>query len=318
MPLLCTVLKNHLLPVADCCGANARAAFIEAVAGTLRFAVDASPKPIQNPLMTYQGKTALVTGASAGIGAAFARSYAAKGADLILTARREVRLQALASEIKTTHGVSVRVVAADLAEPSAPDEIAATLKADGVKVDILVNNAGYGLPGYYTESDWKAHRDFLELMVTAYAHLTHLFLPKMLERKYGRIIQVASVAGLVPGSAGHTMYGGSKAFLVSFAQSVAAECEGTGVTVSALCPGFTYSEFHDANNTRPLVSQLPKYMFMDAAPVVEGAIAAVEKGHVIYVPGLWNKFVVWLMKALPRPWAADAVRKQSAKFRRKH
>ncbi len=268
--------------------------------------------------MTYHGKTALITGASSGIGAAFARSFAAKGANLALTARREDRLRALAAEIKAAHGVSVTVVTADLAEPAAPAEIAATLKADGVDVDILVNNAGYGLPGYYTESDWKAHRDFLELMVTGYAHLTHLFLPGMLERKYGRIIHVSSVAGLVPGSAGHTMYGGSKAFLVSFAQSLAAECDGTGVTVSAVCPGFTYSEFHDANETRPLVSQLPKYMFMDAEPVVEGAIAAVEQGHVIYVPGLWNKFVVWLMKALPRPWAANVVRRQSAKFRRKH
>ena len=267
--------------------------------------------------MTYQGKTALITGASAGIGAAFARSFAAKGADLILTARREDRLRALAAEIEAAHSVGVRVVTADLAEPTAPDEIAATLKADGAKVDILVNNAGYGLPGYYTESDWTTHRDFLELMVTGYAHLTHLFLPGMLERKYGRIIQVASVAGLVPGSAGHTTYGGSKGFLSSFAQSLAAECDGTGVRVSAVCPGFTYSEFHDANDTRPLVSQLPKYMFMDAEPVVEGAIAAVEKGHVIYVPGLWNKFVVWLMKALPRPWAASVVRQQSAKFRRK-
>lgn len=286
--------------------------------GTVHFAVDALLKTFQNPLMTYQGKTALITGASAGIGAAFSRSFAEKGANLILTARREDRLLALAAEIEAAHGVSVRVVAADLAELAAPDEIAARLKADGVKVDILVNNAGYGLPGYYTESGWKAHRDFLELMVTAYAHLTHLFLPEMLERKYGRIIHVASVAGLVPGSAGHTMYGGSKAFLVSFAQSLAAECDGTGVSVSAVCPGFTYSEFHDANDTRPLVSQLPKYMFMDAEPVVEGAIAAVENGHVIYVPGLWNKFVVWLTKALPRPWAANMVRQQSAKFRRKH
>lgn len=268
--------------------------------------------------MTYQGKTALITGASAGIGAAFAKSFAAKGANLILTARREDRLRTLATEIENTHNVRVTVVAADLEVPAAPDEIAAVLKAGGVNVDILVNNAGYGLPGYYTESDWAAHSAFLELMVAGYAHLTHLFLPGMLERKYGRIIHVASVAGLVPGSAGHTMYGGSKAFLVSFAQSLAAECDGTGVTVSAVCPGFTYSEFHDANETHPLVSQLPKYMFMNAEPVVEGAITAVEKGHVIYVPGLWNKFVVWLMKALPRPWAAAAVRQQSAKFRRKH
>lgn len=268
--------------------------------------------------MTYQGKTALITGASAGIGAAFAKSFAAKGANLVLTARREDRLRALGDELEAAHGVKVRAVAADLADPLAPDEIAAVLTADAVEIDILVNNAGYGLPGYFVDCDWRDHRDFLEVMVASYAHLTHLFLPGMLERKYGRIIQVASVAGIVPGSAGHTLYGAAKGFLVSFAQSVAAECLETGVTCSALCPGFTYSEFHDVNDTRPLVSQLPNYMFMQARPVVEGAIDAMEKGHVVYVPGLWNKFVAWLIKALPRPWAASVVRAQSAKFRRAH
>lgn len=266
--------------------------------------------------MKYDGKWALITGASAGIGAAFARSYAARGADLILVARRHERLDALAEELAAAHSITAHVVTADLAKPDAPAEIARAVAAQGARVDILVNNAGFGLPGFYTQSDWPAHRDFLELMVTSYAHLTRLFLPGMLERGWGRIIHVSSVAGLVPGSAGHTMYGAAKAFLVSFAQSLAAEADGKGVNVTALCPGFTYSEFHDVNDTRGLVSQLPKYMFMKAGPVVEGAIAAVEKGHVVYVPGAWNKFTVWLAKALPRPWAAALVRRQSARFRR--
>lgn len=267
--------------------------------------------------MQYNDKYALITGASAGIGAAFARAYAKRGANLVLIARRQERLDDLARELAPEHGVDVRSIAADLSDPQAPQAVFDRLKADGVHIDILVNNAGYGLPGYFEDSDWPAHRDFLELMVTSYAHLTRLFLPGMLERQYGRIIQVASVAGLVPGSAGHTMYGPAKAFLVSFAQSLAAEGDGRGVNASALCPGFTYSEFHDVNQTRGLVSQLPKYMFMAAEPVVDGAIDAVERGHVVYVPGAWNKFVVWLMKALPRPWAAAAVRRQSARFRRR-
>ena len=265
----------------------------------------------------YQGKWALITGASAGIGKVFAKALAAQGAHLVLVARRKDRLDALAADLETAHHVKTHCIEADLSEPSAPAAIADALDAAGVNVDILINNAGFGLPGYYTESGWPAHRGFLELMVTSYAQLTRLFLPGMLERDYGRIIHVSSVAGLVPGSAGHTMYGASKAFLVSFAQSLAAECDGKGVNVSALCPGFTYSEFHDVNETRGLVSQLPNYMFMDAGPVVEGALAAVEKGHVVYVPGAWNKFTVWLMKALPRPWAAAMVRRQSARFRRK-
>jgi short-subunit dehydrogenase len=148
--------------------------------------------------------------------------------------------------------------------------------------------------------------------------MTRHFLPGMLERDFGRIIQVASLAGLTPGSAGHTLYGPSKSFLISFAQSIAAECEGTGVHSSALCPGFTYSEFHDVNETRGLVSQLPKYMFMEAEPVVEGAIEAVEKGRAVYVPGGWNKFVAWLARTLPRPWAEKMVKNQSKRFRKKH
>lgn len=268
--------------------------------------------------MTYRGRWALVTGASAGIGEAFARSLADKGANIALVARRRERLETLAAEITREYAVETRIFAADLSRPGAPDETHRALEGEGIGVDILINNAGFGLAGYYLDSPWTAHRDFIELMVTSYAHLVRLFLPGMKERGFGRIIQVASLAGLVPGSAGHTLYGPSKAFLVSFSQSLAAECDGTGVNVSALCPGFTYSEFHDVNATRGLVSQLPKYMFMRAEPVVEGALAAVEAGHVVYVPGVWNKFVAWLMKALPRPWAAKAVRAQSARFRRQN
>lgn len=266
--------------------------------------------------MTYKGKWALITGASAGIGAAFAKELARQGANIALTARRRDRLDALAAELKRDYAIEARVIPADLADPTAPETVFAALARDSIPVDILVNNAGVGLPGYYTDCDWNAHRAFVELMVTAYAHFVRLALPGMIERGYGRIIQVSSVAGLVPGSAGHTLYGAAKAFVVSFAQSLAAECEGTGVNSSAVCPGFTYSEFHDVAGTRGLVSKLPKYMFMKAEPVVQGAIRAVERGHVVYVPGPWNKFVVWLATSLPRPWAAAMVKRQSARFRK--
>ena len=266
--------------------------------------------------MNYRNRWALVTGASAGIGAAFSRALAQEGANLVLVARRRERLEAIARELENKFSNSTIVIEADLARPESPIAIVNEIKSANVQVDILVNNAGFGLPGFYCESEWTDHRDFIELMMTSYAQLTRLLLPGMLKRGYGRIIQVASVAGLVPGSAGHTLYGPSKAFLVSFAQSIAAECEGAGVNSSALCPGFTYSEFHDVNDTRGLVSKLPKYMFMDAEPVVAGALQAVERGRVVYVPGAWNKFLVWLVKALPRPWAANLMRRQSKKFRR--
>jgi short-subunit dehydrogenase len=266
--------------------------------------------------MIYKNNWALVTGASAGIGEAFARSLAQKGTNLIMTARRGDRLNHLAAKLEQEFAIETMTIEADLSKPDAPSEIFAAVEAAGRHVDILVNNAGYGLPGQFQESDWPTHRAFLDLMVTSYAHLVHLALPGMRQRGFGRIVNVASLAGLVPGSAGHTMYGASKAFLVSFSQSLAAENEESGVKVSALCPGFTYSEFHDVNGTRGLVGQLPGYMFMAAAPVVEGALRAVENRHVVYVPGAWNKFAAWLIKALPRPWAANAVRAQSAKVRR--
>ena len=276
------------------------------------------PNHYRNRAMKYKNKWALITGASAGIGATFARAYAAKGANLILVARREDRLRDLASELEAKHQIKTKIIAADLADPTAPQAIFDVLARENIPVDILINNAGYGLPGYYTDNDWAAHRAFLELMVTSYAHMTRLFLPGMLARDFGQIIQVASLAGLVPGSAGHTLYGPAKGFLVSFAQSLAAECDGTGVNSSALCPGFTYSEFHDVNATRGLVSQLPKYMFMKPEPVVEGAINAVERGRAVYVPGAWNSFVAWLNKALPRPMAEAFVKNQSKRFRKAH
>ena len=267
--------------------------------------------------MEYQGKWALITGASAGIGEGFARKLAANGANLILVARRQDRLQALAEKLVAAYNIDVRIINSDLGDPEAPHQIIRELSADAIDVDILINNAGFGLPGYFNDNDWQAHRDVIALMVTSYAHLTHAFLPGMLERDYGRIIQVASLAGLVPAAAGHTVYGALKAFLVSFSESLAAETCGTGVKVSALCPGFTYTEFHDVNGMRELVSQLPKPLFMNVEPVVDGALRAVERSHVVYVPGNINKFIAWFTKALPRPWAAALGRNQSARFRQR-
>ncbi len=266
--------------------------------------------------MTYSGKWALITGASAGIGETFARALAASGANLILTARRGDRLETLATDLEAQHNVKTVTIAADLTDPLAPAAIFEAIERHQLPVDILINNAGWGLPGKYTDNDWRAYKDYIALMVTSYAHLSRLALPGMQERGYGRVIMVSSLAGLVPGSSGHTLYGACKAFLISFAQSLAAENQETGVRVSALCPGMTYSEFHDVNGARDIVSKLPKAMFMDAAPVVDGALAAVERAHVIYVPGAVNKSIAWLAKALPRPWAAALMSAQSRKVRR--
>jgi len=264
--------------------------------------------------MAYRGKWALVTGASAGIGAAFARALARRGADVALTARRADRLEALGAELERDFGVKTAVISADLADPAAPGAIVAAL--EGRAIDILINNAGYGLPGFLLESPWEEHRKFIACLASSHVELAFRILPGMQRRKWGRIVNVASLAGLLPGMAGHTLYGAAKSFMVSFSQSLAAENERFGVKVSALCPGFTWSEFHDANGTRALADKLPKYVFMEAAPVVEGALAAVERGCVVYVPGAWNKFVAGLIQVLPRPLAAELVKGQSARIRK--
>lgn len=268
--------------------------------------------------MKFKGRRALVTGASAGIGAAFAEALAAQGADLVLTARREDRLSALAAVLAEKYRVDVTIFVADLADPAAPERLFAAATASGRAIDILVNNAGYGQGGHFQQSDWSVHRDFIALMATSYAHLAHLALPSMQKRSYGRIINVASVAGLVPGSAGHTLYGATKAFLVSFSQSLAAENKTTGVRVSALCPGFTHTEFLDVNATRHLIAALPKFMVMKASAVATGALGAVERGHVVYAPGLWNKFLVFVMDMLPRPMAAAIIAGDTKRFRKTH
>src|SRR5687768_7425339 len=168
-----------------------------------------------------RGTRALVTGASAGIGKAFAEQLGAAGLDLVLVARRRDRLEQLADEIAKRAGVRVDVIAADLAEPAAPEQIFRELGAR--PIDVLINNAGYGIAERYVDVSWAKHAEFVQLMVTAMAHLTHLVLPGMLERRYGRIAQVASIAALVSGAPTNTLYAASKAFLVRFSESLAAE-----------------------------------------------------------------------------------------------
>jgi uncharacterized protein len=261
-------------------------------------------------------KTALITGASAGIGAALASVFAANGFDLVITARRADRLNALAEELRSTHGCGVHVIAADLADPAAPARIFDELAESGVVIDALVNNAGYGLPGRFLHVSWNDHRDFIQVMVTAVADLCYRFAPGMAERRRGWIINVASTAGLVPGSAGHTLYGAVKSLVVRFSESLAHELGPRGVNVTALCPGFTYSEFHDVNGMRGQVSQLPKWMWMDADTVARQAYGAVMRGDIVYVNGAVNKMMIALARYTPEWLVNRFLRRFSKKFRR--
>jgi short-subunit dehydrogenase len=262
-----------------------------------------------------KGRTVLVTGASAGIGVAIARVFAEHGFDAVLTARREDRLQVVAKDLETQFGIRTNVVAADLSDPSAPDRLFDELGRRGVAIDALVNNAGYGVPGKFARSQWETHRAFIEVMVTSVIHLTHLFEPGMKERGYGRILNVASLAGLIPPSAGHTLYAAAKSFLVKFSESLALEHGRDGIHVCALCPGFTYSEFHDVLGNRKLVSKLPSVLWMDADEVARDGYSAVMSGRVLCVPGLVNQAIASATRFVPEPLALRVMRSQSRRIR---
>jgi len=262
-------------------------------------------------------RLALVTGASAGIGAAFARILASHGYDLALTARRAERLDKLAEEISLRYGVEALTVTADLAEPDAPGHVLDVLTAHGRTVDALVNNAGYGLPGTYADTRWEDQRAVIQVMMTAPAELAHRVVPGMIHRGFGRIVNVSSLAGLVPGAAGHTLYGAVKAFLVRFSQSLHLETAAHGVHVSALCPGFTFSEFHDVAGTRAQITQsTPPWMWLGADEVAAAGYEAVEANRAICVPGAPNKAIAAAAKLIPDDWALALIASQGPRFRK--
>lgn len=239
----------------------------------------------------------LITGASAGLGAALAREYAKRGWDLVLLARREDRLMALAAELNAAHGTQCRVMAADLFSETAVPDLMADL--GDMQIDGLINNAGYGHPGTFLASDWDDHRRFNHLMSVVPVELTRALLPGMVDRGFGRVMQVASLAGHMPGSKGHTLYAAVKAYLIKFSESLNAEMMETGVHVSALCPGFVLTEFHDVNGTREGINSLPGFMVMDADICAKLAADALESNKAVFISGRVNRFLARLNRWAP-------------------
>jgi short-subunit dehydrogenase len=260
-------------------------------------------------------RRALVTGASAGIGAAFARALAAQGTALVLTARRADRLAALAAELHAAHGIAVDCIAADLADPHAPAALCDELTQRNLDIDILINNAGYGVTGALLAQPWKVHADFIQVMMTAPTELAYRLLHGMRERRFGRIVNMASLAGHLPAPAGHTLYAASKAYLIKFSQALASENAAFGVHVCALCPGFTWSEFHDVNGARGLVSKMPSWLWMDADRVAREGLAAVERGDAVYITGRINRAIKGLYKLIPDQLGLRVAARQGKSFR---
>jgi short-subunit dehydrogenase len=246
-------------------------------------------------------KTALITGASSGIGRAFAEEYARSDLDLVLVARRDAPLQELADLLRKRNGITAHVLPADLADAATPEELFDHLRARTIQIDVLVNNAGFGVPGNLIDVDWSRHRDTIEVMARAPVHLCHLFAPGMLSRGAGRIINVSSLAATLPPHAGGTLYYPVKAYLLQFSLALRTEMKAQGVHVTALCPGFTHTGFQVAAGGTVESVAVPKWLWSEPNHVARAAIAAVEKNKPVCIPGAFNKAVAGFFKISPAP-----------------
>jgi short-subunit dehydrogenase len=245
-------------------------------------------------------RTALITGASAGLGKAFAEKYAKEGFDLVLVARREDRLNSLATQLQSQYSIRAHVVVMDLANPDAARDIFEKTEALGLEVDTLINNAGYGITGQFGSHSDETYQNFLQVMVASVVALSKAYVGGMKARGFGRIINVSSVAAFLPGTAENNLYNGSKALLNCFSESLNKELSHQGVFVTAICPGFTRTEFHDHEGFQDLIKTTPKFMWSKAEEVVQTAFNASNIEHkVIVIHGLFYKFFVFLAWLLP-------------------
>jgi hypothetical protein len=252
--------------------------------------------------MPQQNRTALITGASSGIGAEYARQLAARGYDLILVARREERLRALAAELEKTHNVQAEILVADLVQDDDVQRVEAYIQSHE-HLEILVNNAGFNALGAFTKANFPRMLDMMTLHMHTSVRLTRAALPAMLERKKGVIIMVSSLNSLSP-MAFTAAYGASKAFLNHFTEALALELKGRGVVVQVLAPGFTRTEIthsDDFKNAGFSEESLPDWMWLEAEYVVKTSLARLGRGRVVVVPGLMYRFaaVIISMQHLP-------------------
>jgi short-subunit dehydrogenase len=259
-------------------------------------------------------KTALVTGASSGIGLDLAKRFAAEGYDVALVARSEGKLKEVAAAIEAEHKVRAHVVTADLAKAGAAEELMAAVAARGITVDVLVNNAGYASYGAFAETDLADELAMIQVNVVALTHLTKLAVRQMVARKSGRVLNVASTAAFQPGPL-MAVYYATKAYVLSFSEALANELRGTGVTVTALCPGPTATGFQARAQMEE--SKLVRgKAIMTSETVAKAGYAGLMKGKTVVIPGMSNKMMAQAVRFLPRNTVANLVR--SAQERAPH
>ncbi len=250
-------------------------------------------------------QTVLITGASGGIGLELARQFAQNNFDLVLVARSRDKLQQVADELQGKYQISVAVVAKDLTEPSAPDEIYAELRERGTAVNILVNNAGFATYGFFDELDLQRELAMIQLNVAALTHLTWLFLQDMVAVGDGKIMNVASTAAFQPGPL-MAVYYATKAYVLSFSEAIANELAGKGVTVTALCPGPTESGFQSRAEMED--SKLVQGGLMSAVEVAKSGYAGLMAGKTVVIPGAKNRILAMSPRFLPRNMVTNVVR----------
>jgi uncharacterized protein len=251
-------------------------------------------------------KYALVTGASSGIGLEMAKLLAARGYSLALVARNEEKLTSLAEELKKQYRIDCIVIACDLAKSGAPIEIFEKLK--GVEIEVLINNAGFGGFGKFHSMEAKTFLEMIQVNITSLTELTHLFLPQMIARGTGRIMNVASTAAFQPGPF-MAVYYATKAYVLSFSEAIGNELSDSGVTVTALCPGPTLSGFQDRAKMKASKMLKNKTLVMDSLPVAEQGVKALFEGKAIHVTGLLNRLVATSVRFAPRSFVTKLSRK---------
>lgn len=259
----------------------------------------------------YKGKTYLVTGASAGIGDAFARALGRRGANLVLVARRKDRLDALAAELQAAYSIEAQGLSCDLADPVAVEALISDIQTRGLQIDGLINNAGYSVARPYARTDWPQQSAFIQVCVTTPARLIHAFMGGMIARGYGRILSISSIAAFSGGASGHSLYPASKSFVLKMSRSLACELRPHGIHVTAVCPGSTTSEFYQANGTAGVMQARPMPFTMTAEAVAEASLSANAAGREIVVPGLFNRLIITAMTVFD--WVLTPLIRQGAK-----
>ena len=243
-------------------------------------------------------KTALITGGSTGIGFELAKCFAAHGHNLILVARHSDALEAAAGKIEGKYGVTGTTLSVELSDPESPQKLFDSVDGDGIHVDFLINNAGFGLGGQFADTDLGKELDMIQVNATSVVQLTKLFLPAMIKRKEGRIMNLGSTASFQPGP-NASIYYATKAFVLSFSEAIAEELRHTGVTVTALCPGPTHTEFAERSGTTN-TRLFKQSIVASAEDVARFGYAAMMRGQRVAIPGIGNKLLIQAERIAPR------------------